>query len=217
MLLRWKKKQLAACVSRPWGGIVKQNKSFWDVFFFFFFILWAHYQQQPCRLCVCLRVCARLGGGGWFPMIKVLRSLCSAGRECVLWAWRKRDPIYIQTLKKIFSNIIPPYGHHCKGILNQRSGGGKKNIYRNAEKYSREQKENTQTKSKQPRGIYLNPVPFMVVLIWTNIVLCLWIKKIMFQGFFCSKSSVPGHSSPCDVVAWQWTWATTMDDIERIC
>lgn len=54
----------------------------------------------------------------------------------------------------------------------------------------------------------------MVLLIWTNIVLCVWIKNIVSGYPF--KAFAPRTLLPCDVVAWQRTWASTMDDTERI-
>lgn len=180
VLPRWKKKHPAARVSRPWGVIVKQNKSFRDVFFYFF-ILRAGYQQQPRRLCVCLRVCARLGGGGfrWSKCWEVCAQqvgnvFCELEGSVIQFIYKP--------WKKKCSNIIPPYGHYCKGILNQRSGGGKKKKkerkYTEMQRNTRESEKKThKPKANKPRGIYLNPVPFMVLLIWTNIVLCVWIKK----------------------------------------
>lgn len=153
---RWKKKHPAARVSRPWGVIVKQNKSFWDVFFYFF-ILRAGYQQQPRRLCVCLRVCARLGGGGGFRWSKCW-EVCA---QQVGNVFCELEGSVIQFIykpwKKKCSNIIPPYGHYCKGILNQRSGGGKKkkkkeNIQKCREILERAKRKHTNQKQTNPEA-----------------------------------------------------------------
>lgn len=68
-----------------------------------------------------------------------------------------------------------------------------------------------ETKANSPKATFL--FFFLVLLIWTNIVLCVWIRNVVW-GYLVK---VFGAQTllPCDVVAWQWTGAGTMGDREN--
>lgn len=94
--------------------------------------------KAECSCCVCMVqrgaspdqrsekfVLSRWGGGG--------KRLCLSLKE-------EHSTLYTQAPK--LYNVIPPYGHHCEGILNQREG----------EKQEGEQKQTSQKHASKERS-----------------------------------------------------------------